>query len=516
MTTRIHLQFLDQMLREAEQAAAAPTSIIPSVVDWFAIDIDLIETIIRHHGGVLMDAAENADGVVGDVEGGLKARIESLPIPQVGATDLRVQVVEAGAQVVARFEGHPIPTNPAHRTVLGLVAALFAAELREQELGVLAWDETRLDQQLADWCWELVTHHLEGCDLGAIRCLIPMTRVSSPSILRHCTGEVSARFVVSPEEFWPRKPTANNTAAIRTLAGHPGPLVLFLGAGFATSSGLPTGEDLMTRSIQELTGRAVRERAELARAFAEWLRANDRVLGTELADPHSFARELALERVLREEWTLYRELSPTLLYFDEKHSDALEHPGRAVRKLVDLCTSRRDVVIVTVNFDELIEHTFDAADLRVFSSSDDFESAAAYLDDYLSGTTSAVPLLKLHGTWSDPDTLVFRQEQTAGGLPPPQMACLEHLRQKAPPTRIPWLYVGTSMRDRDIVAVLGRSEYTDPLDEWWVAPLPASSIRHFAEVHRGDGWAKARRPNLAVRLITEIADAFVATLADAA
>ena len=80
-----------------------------------------------------------------------------------------------------------------------------------------------------------------------------------------------------------------------------------------------------------------------------------------------------------------------------------------------------------------------------------------------------------------------------------------------------WIYVGVSMRDRDLLPVLAGEDLARTLDERWVSPYLVDTVAEFAQA-REAFWQEvrpARRPKIEDRLITETADAFFSALADA-
>ena len=81
------------------------------------------------------------------------------------------------------------------------------------------------------------------------------------------------------------------------------------------------------------------------------------------------------------------------------------------------------------------------------------------------------------------------------------------------PQRLPWIYVGVSMRDRDLLQVLNSQNFAKQLDERWVTPYIVPSIRDFG-TRREPHWEETGLESLDERVITETSDAFFEKLAE--
>jgi hypothetical protein len=80
-------------------------------------------------------------------------------------------------------------------------------------------------------------------------------------------------------------------------------------------------------------------------------------------------------------------------------------------------------------------------------------------------------------------------------------------------SKIPWIYVGASMRDTDLTTVFNRKEFAEGVHEIWVSPYLPPTVHEFAQVHRGNIWSK--KEDLHSHSVTELADEFLRQLADA-
>jgi hypothetical protein len=119
-------------------------------------------------------------------------------------------------------------------------------------------------------------------------------------------------------------------------------------------------------------------------------------------------------------------------------------------------------------------------------------------------------VLKLHGTISNPLSLIGSIDDTAAGLRDEVRTVLDTILSIERPTT--WIWVGCSMRDRDVNAWLGGLGVRD-LDEWWVDPLPGAPLDQFIENHRRAAWAANHGRQLSDRLIIDNADTFLRLLA---
>jgi hypothetical protein len=143
--------------------------------------------------------------------------------------------------------------------------------------------------------------------------------------------------------------------------------------------------------------------------------------------------------------------------------------------------------------------------VEVFVTREKFEDFPSYLDRYMAGDDIKPPLLKLHGTIEQRESIVATVGQAAGGLMPERRDALLALARRKPR----WVYVGYSMRDPDITAVLGFDEFQDGVTETWVSPIGAPSAREFVAGKRRS------RIDFMAQSITQSSDSFLSLLAAA-
>jgi hypothetical protein len=318
-----------------------------------------------------------------------------------------------------------------------------------------------------------------------------------------------------------RRPTwpTDQHAIRQSLAHRDGHAVLFLGAGFSASSGLPLGNELRDYALSGLVGDegTYHERADRFRAMVSdhgrWIDEEEGRL-----TPEEFAGRLTLERVLREERTHHAppETMPTLDYFAGGNLRAVGRRGPSVDALGEIlhvADRFPRLVVVTVNFDTLIESVSSDV-IEVFATEDEFASCPAYLASYLTAG-GRVPVLKLHGSIDRPESIVANVDQTMPGLSTLRRAALESIRA-AGAQRVPWLYVGYSMRDLDLRPLLAQADFAERLEETWVSPFPDSAAVSFCRQGRASYWQSIGAREFPARVIGETADVFFRELASSA
>lgn len=393
--------------------------------------------------------------------------------------------------------------------VIGLARSLLDERWSRHELGVLTYSERNMDKPSVRASWHAVTAALAGpaVRLGTLRTLLVVVRVPRVYYDIHLAGEPSAHFVLDGDRLVARSTETRVRVQATKLARHDGAVVFHLGAGFSSSSNLPLGDELRDDALRRRydVGSEATIRSLAIRLYREGQREQALTPAEQAAGEEPFADALTLEQVVRLESTLYSGVPETLQDFAARHDRAI--PGHAVRALARVAGYRPGLVLVTVNFDELIE--LEAGDrVRRFARDDDIEAFPAYLQRYLAGDETAVPLLKLHGTISEQGSCVVNADQTAGGLPANKRAALRAVAE-LPASRVPWVYIGASLRDVDIVPALDDDLFRENTEESWVTPLRGASIDDFAQRCRARTWRSSDRPDLDERTISAHADDFV-------
>jgi hypothetical protein len=384
------------------------------------------------------------------------------------------------------------------------------AELVTGELAVVLYDERGMDKYMLHGCWSLLVDQLPRLVLPPVRTLVAFV-AARPSVDPHGQPKRGCVFAVADDRLQRRKAHDNAASDAAFFANARVPVrALFLGAGFSHSSRLPLGNDLRDSAMRRLLGETAHPSPasggnELAIRFRRMLAGNDELHGPlQRLNEQEFAAHVTLEQVLAFEKVRYASL-PTLAEFREVHDRAVAAPGEAVAALARIVREPNDLVLVTVNFDELLEgHASEY--VQPFATDAEFTGAAEYIRRYRDGLERKVPLLKLHGTISVPDSCVVTTTQTEQGVSQDKRRALEAITEGLSEP-VPWVYVGVSMRDLDLRTVLGNPDFGRAVEEQWASPFLDPNVEAFAEANRAGCWQSGR--SLQARLITEIADEFV-------
>jgi hypothetical protein len=483
----------------------------------------VLRDAVNAQEGIVLVARDLVDGVVGQRDA-VAEKFERVVRDPLEPDRARVLIEPVGDRVVPRMsDGSASTGSGGTETLVGFGAALQDERLRRSEIAVLAYDEGVLDGSAAEDIWALVCLHLPGMDFGRLRTLIVLAHAPEISPGRHYGRFNSARYVLRPGGPTERRPWDVDREEIRRLSEEAQlPIVLFLGAGFSASSRtadgrtLPMGNTLRDRALRRLIGDfdSDQDAADKFRVFCS----SRQVLlpGEETMSREEFRRALTFERVLNLELAEHpSERGPTLERFAEQVEEAKQDPGPAVHGLRELLAAGDRIVLVTVNFDELVEHVCENL-VTAIAGEQAFEAAATVVRDYIAAPPGAVqpaPLLKLHGTLSDPDSLIATANSVALGLSEEKIAALEQLLGLDRHSPRLLFYVGASMRDRDISQLIGLRRYGERLEEWWVAPALDDSVETFINANRLRLWTSRGQDIRPIsRCITVTADVFIAEL----
>ena len=276
-------------------------------------------------------------------------------------------------------------------------------------------------------------------------------------------------------------------------------VVLFLGAGASAVEGLPTGNELRNRAL----GRQVRfivDRSnydEAARKFYRQLHSlGDRLRPSEVsAGEDAFVASLTLERVLLEEQAQEHQADcKTIRDFATEHAAmaAALNEAREAGKfnedpLVKLLQLRRRLLLITVNFDRIIELKA-GENVKAYTSEADLGQLSSDLAAYASDG-GRVPLIKLHGDIEDASSIVSNIQETAGGLSVARLEGLNAIISLLGDQKVcPWWFVGYSMRDLDLRPMWQSADFIDKVAEHWVTPFRDASVCAFINDFRQPRW----------------------------
>lgn len=501
-----------------ERPAGSPPEVTAARVDDVELATDILEPPLRHVGGMVLDIRRIA--AVGcsdtDSDSGQEAAICSALT--FGTRRPAFAPDEHGRR--RAFWADDLAAgmaNPAEHPLLGLATATIDERLADTgRVGVVVYDEALLEPFEQPLAWQYATQVMPRHVKGPLDHLVVVAASEGPAD-HHLRGDPSLRWSVEGTRVAQRNRSTTNETLTRRISDVTGVhTVLFLAAGFSKSMGMPLGNKMRDYALRKLLpGRSRIPDHQLPAEFYTLVGDQFQLLDFEIdRNPAELARELTFERVLREELRAFRP-SPTLAELKRYEDDALAAtPLGAVRHLHTMLQGARRLVLLTVNFDRLIEHGQEDR-VEVFADDSSFAGCVDYLDRYLTGDASApkVPLLKLHGSFSSQDTLIATIEQTLTGLTPHKAAALDRACLPPAGTRVPFVYVGSSMRDLDIGLQLAQPRYADQLDEHWVMPLPADSVTRFVNERRVHPWRTAgARDSLEQRQVSWTADEFMQQL----
>lgn len=505
------LEFARKFVRLHQDAEPlGEIEVLPAVDDSIEMDHEALGSIAARYGGVYIRCDDLAVDEVRPL-GPLNHAMAQHLVELCAQRNMRVSFLEEDGVVVAIAEDYGEPTGSLPMVLR--VLAVLASTLIDQPLVVLSYQLTGLDEVRSALIWDAT---LAPALFGPVqlRTFIPIAG-GAVDVAAQCNrANGSVRLVIRDREFIERAPYRALGDSLRMiLPDVGGPLVLFFGAGSSSSSNIPQGNRVRDQAIASLTNREVGS-TELIPSFRQWLQDRGRWMADEQQSPFNmFERNLTLERVLREEFYALsgrdRSASITLQRMKRACNLALDRQPLGRQAVWQLAELLPRLVIATVNFDQQIEAGMSAEHV-VIVGKDDFAKHQDLVKERLTGNPTPVPILKLHGSIENVDSLVADINTTARGLPTEMAHMLDTIVENA--RYVPWVWVGCSMRDADLgVWLAGKSGRTD-LQEWWVDPLPPVSVADYAKRLRLIDWASMDQ-SLRDRQITEASDRFLPALA---
>lgn len=497
--------------------------VIPVVVEDLGLLTETLAPALRDLGAVVLDvgkiAAEGSGGTISD-EGREAAIAAALETAGAGGPRRPEFAEDANGRRRAFWPGEleSGSTEPAPHPLLGLAVASIDSRLPTAgRIAVVSYREAGLESFEKELAWDYVCRVLPQDLPEAVEHLVVLVGAERP-LEHHLTGEPSLRWCTQGDQVVKRNLAQTNAQLTGRLLGSTDQhLVLFCAAGFSACMGMPLGNEMRDFALRELLPMCSAVPAwELPGHFYALMEDQEGLLELERGrDPAELAAELTFERVLFEELRSFSP-SPTLAELQRREGEALAAiPKGPVRHLRSMLGGSRKLIIVTVNFDRLIEGGEE--EVEVFADEESFARCVGYIDGYLAGSADAprVPLLKIHGSFSEQTTLVATIEQTLRGLSAAKAESLERVCRPAGAGRVPFVYVGSSMRDLDVTRQLSQRIYAERLDERWVMPLPAASVTDFIENHRRAVWSGVgTQGGLQERLISWTATEFLERLAE--
>lgn len=507
MSVRQTLRVLDALLAERERHREENVRVVPIVHDALAPEEPLLRTVADQLDGIYISVAERDEGSAGP----LNRPMADLIAERLKRARLTVLFEEDQGQVRARLPDHPEPSEGL-KVLLRLCEVLTSSEL-DRPVVFLSYPIGDMDTDVADVAWEFCGLTVSMSPPAQLRFFVPIA-IGEVSVKHHCLPQNPVRLAVQHGRLIQRGRPADLDAAVRkVLLQVDQPIVLFLGAGASASAGVSIGDPIRDEALRRLVGpRASAD--ELVAAFQQYLEDEDRWRpGEQDLLPDQFRNRLTLERVLREEFHglggRSLSLSPSVARIAREAEESLERLPEGRKALRRLAARLPRLLVLTVNFDRLIEDGLEV-DHTVVPSPQAFEDDRELVVDRITTGVGALPILKLHGTIEDPDTLVATIDKTEFGLPPQIAATLDAMVAGVGGP-LTWVWIGCSMRDADLRIWLGNQHGVEQLNEWWVDPLPSETLFEYARFVRGRHWAIVEH-TLKDRLITETADVFLKRL----
>lgn len=531
------LQFLIDVLDEAERASPDALRVIPVVVkDDLARLVPVIFETCRFAGHPFVRAETAVDGIKisgpSDIDSTLRSMIEAITLDPTGSgTPQGLVISDDKGCITVRLGDNTAPTNPGDRNQLGLLTALLDPDVRTHDVAVIAYDETSMSDDSKQRMWDFLLDELKSLG-GNCKTLVVFIGCADFDYERHCREGDGARWAFQDGDVRWRQRWHSDLSQITRISEREEPLILMLGAGVAASSGLPLGNQLrdnaLARLVPDLANSGADYRQQAAEFFQQVAAKNRLMTSEEDISQDEFIERLTLERVLREEARTCapHEILPTLREFSELQASRLDHAGSAVLDLRELLRLRRRLVLLTVNFDQLLEHDTvlvsptgedpysastptkdDLPAIRMFACDEDFQEFPAYYEAYrVNG--GVVPYVKLHGTIDRPETVRANVDVTLPGLSESAARLLRSLIPD-PGTSVDWVYVGCSMRDPDVTDITRTQEFSHRAREAWVSPLVDPHVEHWVSQIRQPAWRAVGLPeSMLERTVTQTADVF--------
>jgi hypothetical protein len=406
----------------------------------------LLTAAMQQEGVLVVDATLCGHGVrCGDLDTDapvlrteIQALLDRYNSANAGA-DLTLQVDSDTANITGSTDY--ASANTGQRALRETLTACCHEDLRAADLAVLIMAEDALEAQQVEEVWRFLMRLPSILNLPRVASLVVVagdSRANPGGV--HFRGDPSVRYLLGTDGLRTRRPQVENREAIAELRSY-GPedfplFALFLGAGASAGAGLVTGNTLRDQALEHLMGEAVTSDTadEVAGRWFERL-----AVGGHLTDAEqrlgrdSFVSTLTLERVLAREQAIEgRNDSYTLRQFRRSHDKIVEALTQKRLAgdfdddpLVKLLSARKRIVLVTVNFDRVIEAKGGDA-VRPFITEEDLEALPDYLDDYREHG-GAVPLVKVHGDIWVPDSMVANLDQTQAGLSHGKAQALDRL-----------------------------------------------------------------------------------------
>jgi hypothetical protein len=512
------LRLLSDLIADHRTDRGGEPLLLPSLHEELASDAHLLRAGVQRCGGTLffLDSTEDEwEPPKGPISTDRIALIEGMFDAAKDALPAKVIIEQVSEGIRVRLDGDNKPIEPSLSSILRAAAVITSSAYDEFDLILMAAMMAPTDPRRRELLWNLLT--INPVDLaiqGKSTTLVPILGANLDPQTDYLRTP-AIRYVVRWDRVI-RRSSINQAHAIKSIANlDDRPLVLFLGAGASASAGIPLGNTYRDLALEDLVGRHD-DGQSAAEAFFDLLHERQHFLLGETESRTAFASELTFERVLLE---TFRDLgfrprtdASVIRELVKDCESALDYvrPGRrAIRELAAKLRGR--LIIVTVNFDQLVEEDL-GVDCSIYYRPEHYRERLDELVSYAGGDASKpVPILKLHGSIEDPDSLIATIDTTSAGLHEDVLNALNNVLEAAK-RPLSWVWIGCSMRDRDMNLWLGGLA-ANALNEWWVDPLPGRALDDFFAMHRAPRW-NSTGLKLSDRLIIDSADGFLRALAN--
>lgn len=292
------------------------------------------------------------------------------------------------------------------------------------------------------------------------------------------------------------------------------PIIFFLGAGCSFEAGIPMGDALLRRSLEDLLNKSgdVTDQ-ELEELFWNHVRINNHFLPDE--EPGS--QPLTFERVIREQIKQHDYSgAPTIQYLAQQCSEKSPSMGHIC--LGEILKKGYRIIVVTTNYDTLAEEIIGYYQSEGPLIIDDAQTARQHADLvslYMQGKADGVPIIKLHGTIDRLETLAASVEDTRvlrGEMKDILTRILSkkgHVDAKLQ-ERLRVVFSGYSFRDVDVWKVLEDEDIYTGMEDWIADPLPRHRAHEFLNLDTTE-----HRLDQTTRVFSTTFDLFMETLCDA-
>ena len=264
---------------------------------------------------------------------------------------------------------------------------------------------------------------------------------------------------------------------------------------------MPSTQALMISTLKDLLNRSgdlKSDIAELKEDFRKKIILEGKLLKSEGETEDNM--KLTFERVMTYELSQYVNMSesPTLNRL-KKTVDSIS-PSVAHYKISALVGSKYKPILLTTNYDDLIERSLKTRSITVYGD-DDFENAKTHVAEYLKSESSTVPVFKFHGSIEDFGSIKASVEHTLS-LEPNKAIFLTRLlngdllKETIPDydntkSTIRVIFIGYSFNDPDVNSVLRSIQYS-PIRPHIYTVNPNQSTNQILRDFARDDYMKSR------------------------